>query len=124
PIPLATQAVLHGQDAFGIDSRIDVLETPETLDQQSRTGDEHDCESEFGNHKYATPATPRRALGWASAAVSEHIVETRARVLPRWDQPENNTGHNRNDRGPQEHKTIDSDLIDSRESIWREFHQQ
>ena len=50
-IAAGRQLELRLQDTARIESGIDLLQLPEAADQQARAGEEHDRESDLGNHR-------------------------------------------------------------------------
>src|SRR5689334_8982444 len=75
------------QNSFRLESRIDSLQQPETLDQKSRANHEHHRNTDLKHHEHLAEAQAIRARGDRAAGLFECSVQVGLRGVPRGYQP-------------------------------------
>ena len=112
----------HDEHVLGTESQRHIVQGGEALHEESRTGQQHHREGDFGDHQGGANAARRTAHG-TIGALFQGVVEIHAGGLQRRGEAEQEARQNRDDEGERQHSGIDRGLLEPRDVGGSEGHQ-
>src|SRR6185503_16665692 len=97
------QTDVEGQNVVWLQSAVDVLQTPQTLNQQARRNEQHDGNRQLTDGEHAAHAIAPAAVTRAACTVFERFDELRLRRMKRRKQTKDQSGENCHAERKSEH---------------------
>ena len=101
------QLVFGLQHTAGAEARVDAEKVPETANQQTRAGEQHDGERELAGDEHRPERRAGGADGAAPAVGLQRGLEVDAACVQRWDEAEQEAGGQRHRKGDCQDPHID-----------------
>src|SRR2546423_6069134 len=99
------------------ESRIEVAQMDEAVDQQSRADKQNKRNRDFADDKDTANTIAAHARAGIPAAFLERVVQVEVRCLGRGRESKNYSGRERNESGEEEHFAVDADRLGLRNRV-------